>query len=118
MSIDWTDVTALAPELSTVDTGRQAFILAQVNSELSTAVWGSKIEIGRTYLAAHLATLFKRAQSGSGGAVSSESVGAISRSYSVTSFSKNPSNLENTTYGQEYLRMIQTKALARIGISS
>lgn len=114
MAIVWADVTAIAPELSTVGASTQTAILAYANAELDAATWGGRLERGRAYLAAHLATLSRRA--GSGGAVVSESVGDVSRAYSTGDALA--SDLEATAYGKEFRRLIKTLPLARFGVSN
>ncbi len=111
MAITWTNVTAVAPELSTVAVATQTAILAQVNSELSTAVWGSKIEIGRAWLAAHLGTIAGIEEGG--GVVQSETVGAVSRTYAVGS-----GDYTSTAYGNEFNRLLMQLPLARFTISA
>jgi len=111
MAITWADVEAVAPELSAVALATQTAILAQVNSELSTSVWGTKIEIGRAWLAAHLGTLAGIEEGG--GAVQSETVGAVSRTYAVSS-----GDYSSTAYGNEFQRLLMQLPAARFGISA
>lgn len=114
--ITWADVEALAPELSTVPQARQDFILARVNGELSTAVWGSRINIGRTYLAAHLATRSASGGTPTAGPVTSESVGSVSRSYGSPA-GTTAGGFESTAYGEEYARMISQLPGARFALA-
>lgn len=111
MAITWADVEAVAPELATVALATQTAILAQVNSELSTSVWGTKIEIGRAWLAAHLGTLAGIEEGG--GVVQSETVGAVSRTYAVSS-----GDYSSTAYGNEFQRLLMQLPAARFGISA
>lgn len=108
MSIVWADVTAIAPELSTVAAAGQTAILGQVNDEeIKDATWPSvaKANRARRYLAAHLATLTLSARGGVG-PIQSESVGNVSRSYAV-SVSEGSNNLDGTAYGKEYRRLVR-----------
>lgn len=110
-AIVWADVLALAPELSTVPSPRQDFILARVNIELSPDVWGASLNIGRVYLAAHLAT---RKSAGSG-MVTGETVGSVSRQYAAPMFQAGSFN--STIYGEEYLRLISQLPGARFALA-
>ena len=110
MSISWADVTALAPELSTVDAGKQTLILDQVNNiEIHDDTWRSaaKANLARRYLAAHLASVTSNGR-GSVGPVQSESVGQVSRSYAI-SVAQGSSNLDTTSYGKEYRRLVRNQ---------
>lgn len=111
MAITWADVEAVAPELSTAALATQTAILAQVNSELSPSVWGTKVEIGRAWLAAHLGTLAGIEEGG--GVVQSETVGAVSRTFAVSS-----GDYSSTAYGNEFQRLLMQLPAARFGISA
>jgi hypothetical protein len=114
MSIAWSDVQAIAPELTNtlVPTGTQAVLLAMVERQFDDEAWGDLATDGRTYLAAHMGTLYTITSGGgaaSVGAVISESVGPMSRSYgeaSGGSGSEDPS-LSSTRYGLFYLHLIK-----------
>ncbi len=103
--ITWGDVTAIAPEAAAAAAGTQAAILAQVGAEVDTDedTWGATLApIGAAYLAAHLYTLSK---SKGKGPVTSESEGALSRSYAdLTKLGA----LGLSIYGIEYLRLTRT----------
>lgn len=116
MSISWSNVAAIAPELSTVGTDTQNAILAQVNGDISDDAWpsDSKADRARAWLAAHLATLVARA--GSGGAVQSESVGSVSRSYAI-SVAAGANELGSTSYGIEYERLCKAVPAFRFDIA-
>lgn len=101
--ISWTDVTDIATELSTVATGTQNAILAQVALQLDADEWAELYDVGCVYLAAHLATL--AARRGAAGSIQSESAGAVSRSY-ANSVSAGSSQLGSTSYGIEYERLL------------
>lgn len=100
--ITWSDVTAIAPELATVAGGTQTAILADVATEVIVANWPSQEKADRAskYLAAHLATLSKRA--GAAGPIQSQAVGGVSVSYAVSAMA---AVLAATAYGQEYQRL-------------
>lgn len=107
MAITWSNVTDIAPELSTVGAAAQTAILAQANTELSVSVWGTRIEIGRAWFAAHLATVSNRR--GTGGQVTSETVGSVSRGYSAGT----SEGYSSSGYGQEFERLLLTLPAAR-----
>lgn len=115
MAIDWTDVVDIAPELSTVAVGMQNAILADINEELDPAVWGTRLDAGSKYLAAHRATLATRA--GSGGAVQSETVGQVSRTYAVSSATAG-AGYSATSYGQVFEQLMLSLAAARFTLST
>ena len=116
-AIVWTDVTDLAPELSTIPLGGQTAILALVNDYLDPDTWGGedapKLHSGRCYLAAHLATLGKR--KGKSGSVSSEAAGGLSRSYAMPAM-LSTSTLQLTSYGAMYI-LLAKSTVARAGLS-
>jgi hypothetical protein len=103
MSIAWADVTAIAPELTStaVATATQTIILAMVNERMVDGdAWGDYADDGRRYLAAHMATV-----SGAGagaGAVTSESIGPLSRSYAAVD-----GDLGTTKYGVFYRTLLR-----------
>jgi len=105
--IDWDDVEAIAPELSTVSADAQTMILAYVNDALDVSLFGgedaAKTKLIRVYMAAHRGAMTQR--NGVGGSVSSQSVGGISRSYGTVGGGADDYN--STAYGQEYLSLIR-----------
>jgi hypothetical protein len=103
-SITWADVEAIAPELSAVSTDTQTAILADVEAQLSEDYLGTKYDLACKYLCAHLGTIARR--NGSGGAVTSRTVGPVSEAYSVAA-ATSTDGLNSTSYGQEYKRLIK-----------
>ena len=103
-AIIWTDVVALAPELSTTSTTTQTDVLGYANQALNVALYGGEAatstRLARIYLAAHLAALAKL---GTGGALLSESVGGMSRSYAAP---MTKSRLSLTSYGAAFLLLL------------
>lgn len=115
-AIAWTDVTGVAPELSTVPVAGQNAILAVANTILNVLNWGGetspKLFLARCYYAAHLGTLHMRV--GVAGAVASEAAGGLSVGY------QNPmlglhTPLQLTAYGMAYLSLARSTA-ARAGM--
>jgi hypothetical protein len=100
------DVIAIAPELDSVaaDDPRWAAFLTQADA-LPAGVWGRLLGQGAANLVAHKLTLSVRQQrTGGRGAVLSESVGGISRTYAAPA-SGDPQGFDATTYGAEYRRL-------------
>jgi hypothetical protein len=114
-AITWTDVTNVAPELSTIASTVQTALLLLVNDYLDPDTWGGedsqKLLSGRAYLAAHLATLGKR--KGVNGQLTAEAGGGLSRSYGMLT---NPTMYSMTTYGEIFAMLAKT-TVARVGFS-
>lgn len=114
MSVTWADVQAIAPELTdtAVPTGTQAVLLSMVDRQIDDDAWGDLADDGRTYLAAHMGTVYVTTAAGgaaSVGAVISESVGPMSRSYASAGTAAGSLDplLGTTRYGIWYLHMIR-----------
>ncbi len=98
ITITWADVVNLpAAELASVPTAAQDAILASLPLRMDVDAWGSKANLGAAYLAAHLATVGRRG--GTGGAVTGESVGSVSRQYAAPLAGN---ALAASAYGLEY----------------
>jgi hypothetical protein len=104
--ITWADVQVVAPELSSVPSGSQTVFIADAYAQMNTAIWGAYLDRGAKYLAAHLATMSNRR--GQAGPASEKHVGKIGQSNAV-----NKGPLASTSYGEEYLRIIDTLPGAR-----
>jgi Protein of unknown function (DUF4054) len=113
-AIIWSDISLIAAELSDTPGAAQTILLAHVNgSGINVANFGGedtiKTRLARIYLAAHLATMFKRA--GTGGGIASQSEGGVSQSY--YNAWANPTLLTTTSYGQMFkLLLLGTPARA------
>lgn len=103
MSIIWADVVAIAPELSTVAIGGQIAILGIVDRWVDADAWGDRQADGQAYLAAHLATLARRAGAGQ---LTQEKLGEMSRSYAPPMFLRG--SFGTTSYGTWYETMVET----------
>ena len=103
MAISWSDVVKIAPELSTLAVDTQNEILADVDLEVDPGTWNEFADKGRKYLAAHLGTLARPGSVGVAGPVTSETLGPMSRSYSVEG-ATDAGALSSTRYGVEYAR--------------
>lgn len=115
MAITWADVQAIAPELTdtAVPTATQAVLLAMVDRQIDDEAWLDLANDGRTYLAAHMGTVYVTTANGAAasvGPVTMETVGPMSRSYgsSTTNGTSTVDPLLGTTrYGLWYLHMIR-----------
>lgn len=65
------------------------------------------VRLLRIYLAAHYATVSKRSKSGAVGPVTSEAAGPIRRSYGLVALASSDASLGATTWGQQYLGLLQ-----------
>jgi hypothetical protein len=105
------DVTDAASELATsaIPTANAwTDILAYVNT-FDLTLTGEDAQTDRMakiYLAAHMATMEKRAASNAAGPMTSESVGGIRRSYGLLAQFASDSSLKSTRYGQLYLEIL------------
>lgn len=113
MAVTWADVTAIAPDLSSVAGGTQTAILADVATILSNAdYWPSTAmhDLAKKYLAAHMGALYLRANgggsAGGAGAITSETVGAVSVGYaSPVADPSAGGGYETTFWGQQFLAL-------------
>jgi hypothetical protein len=105
VSIAWSDVQAIAPELTdtAVPTATQALLLQIVDLQVDDDAWSDLADVGRRYLAAHLGSQYASG-GGAGGYVTSESLGPMSRSYGMPSGVTGA--LSTTKYGIEYQRLL------------
>lgn len=108
-SIDWTDVTGIAAELSTVSVEGQTTILDYVNEALDPDNFGgedsAELKLARIYLAAHHGTISKRKGNT---AAAAKKVGPLSLSYFAASES-----MQQTSYGRDFAKMVK-KTVARL----
>lgn len=114
MAINWTDVTNIAPELSTAPAGEQTALLADVYLVLNVAVCGDRLDLCAKYWCAHQATMNKR--KGIGGAITGQTVGQVSRQYAAPLAMD--SDLEQTSYGLTLKRLIRSNPFARFMVSA
>lgn len=96
-------LAAIAPELSSVDSGRLDVILGLAEDQTGQA-YGSARNHAVALLAAHMLTLGNRA--GNGGAVASAKEGDLAISYAVNQYTDDA--LDGTSYGQELKRLRKT----------
>lgn len=109
ITIDWTDVAAIAPELATgvppvgITVGQQSIILAQVQDEMSLADWGTQERVDRaaTWYAAHLGTGFRLGQFGP--ALTNVTTGQVTKGFKQRQDKAWP--LDQTGYGRQFQAM-------------
>lgn len=106
--ITWTQVIALAPELSIVNSTAQDLILGYVNVALMSAPFGgvdsAEFALARIWLAAHLGVAAK--EDAFTGQVASESAGGLARSYALPSNSGGD-DYQSTSYGRKFYAMLR-----------
>lgn len=120
-AITWDDVVSIAAKLSTLPAGRQATILAYVNTRIPVDVWGGEDAVqlyeGRINLAAHLGTLAAQGSAGGAGVagpVKRVTEGDVTVEFSDFGLQAGGSSLLRTTFGAEYRRLLRTLGRARI----
>ena len=114
--ITWTQVTDLAPELSTVPLVVQTSILAQVSLLVGESSWGTAYTQAAVCLAAHFGALSVRSGDESPGPVSQESLDQASKSYAVTrEMTETPYG--STVYGQRYQSLLGLLQFKRFGLA-
>ena len=109
------DVLLVAPELTVVTAPQWTRIISNVYLSLTgdstgaraSPIWGVRLDLGATYLAAHIATIGPvRGQVGPGGITKVEQVGTVRREFQVPDADDN--QLETTPYGKEFKRLMRT----------
>ncbi len=110
-TVTWTNVTAIAPELSTVAAGTQTALLAYVNATLDEVKLRSHFTAAASYLLAHMATVGGWGAGGKAGPVTSHAVGDVSEQFAWFSPAGSDENLGQTPYGRMY-RWIVKRAFA------
>lgn len=113
MAVTWADVILIAPDLSSVASGSQNAILADVSTILSNAsAWPTTAmhDLAKKYLCAHFGALTLRATGGGSsagaGPVSTEAVGDVSVSYTnPMAFDLSQAGLASTTWGLQFMAL-------------
>ena len=99
------DIQDVCPDITRVAGAWLAWVNAKVNGANYDGEDGLSTKLVRIYLAAHFTVLGDMLGGASGGAVSSETEGGISRAY--TSASLDASALNATAYGRSALQIIR-----------
>ncbi len=95
-------LSAVAPKFDSVDGARLSTVLGLATSQVGS-VFGTQRNTAIAYLAAHMLEI-GNAASGSGGIITEETEGGLSRSYSGNANTK-PTAYDRTVYGQEFVRI-------------
>ena len=95
------------PEFSAIPYARVNLFLADAMLQINAGAWGAKADLGTYYLAAHLLAIDNATGTTGGtfGAVTSESVGQVSRSYNSGGMSGSAAEFGATKYGVNYYRL-------------
>lgn len=104
MAVDLTYLTDVASEFATVDSARVDRLVVIASARCPDTVWTNPVtrDLGIAYLVAHMLKVDAlRGQ----GAVTSESIGDLSRSYAAPSSSTDDGALEQTGYGREFKKL-------------
>jgi len=108
MAAAYAVIADLPGEFSGTDSDTAQFWLDVAQDQVDVSVFGDVTSRAHVLLASHL---LKAAGEGTGatggGAVSSRTVGSVSESYAVAAAT---SELESTTYGRAYLRLVKIYA--------
>jgi hypothetical protein len=109
------DVIAFAPKLAKLDGGAWLDLLAYANGIPSSTFCespdGASTRLARILLAAHLAQSLLLARDGASGPVTSESAGALRRSYGFLNTDASRMALAGTIFGQQLLGLLQSSCL-------
>lgn len=115
--IEWTDVTDLQSNLSTVSAGAQSKILDYVNNGLAAAAFGGEDSprwtLARCYLAAHLGELERRKGSQQ---ATSKTIGTSSITLAFAQAQVGDA-LALTPWGSQYAELLAASPL-RLGLTS
>lgn len=110
MAVSATDIKKFAPELESEPNSRIQFFIDFALLSVNASVFGDKTDKAVALLTAHFMTLSNRG--GSGGSVTSEKVGDLSRSYSAPSGKVSESELATTAYGQMFLTLLKSLSIS------
>lgn len=105
MSISWTDIRDLpSGEFATIGQSAIQAALDEASREASASVFGARYDDAVKYLAAHLLACLRGGSRGMvSGAVVSETVGPISRSFGGSSvMAPSVDSLGSTSYGRRF----------------
>ncbi|WP_448510326.1 DUF4054 domain-containing protein [Immundisolibacter sp.] len=103
IAITSTDITNVAPELSTQANERIELFIEYARLFVNEAKWEAKAKFGTILYCCHLLTLATRG--GAGGSVASEKVGELQVNYSTP---QTDVELNSTSYGQMFLQLRKT----------
>lgn len=113
-------IKARFPEFATVDDSKIQIFIDDAILILNETFWGTKYDLGVSYLAAHFLSLALSSEAGAAsaiGAVSSRAVDGVSISYStMTPENHGDAYYSSTMYGQRYLALRRTLPVAAFSV--
>lgn len=116
-AIVWSDVEALSSQFALVHPTFQTDILNYVNNALDVSVWGGEeafdLRLARIYLAAHLGSMPIIASGQATGAVVSETVGGLQRTYANATTGQ---AIHTSSYGSAYQFLLDSLGLIMLVI--
>lgn len=95
------NILLIAPEFSSVAAEIWTLILADVAAEISSSVYGTSQERAQRYLAAHYLAIINSGGNQNAGAVISETVGQVSKTYAQGDY-VDKNRLDETGYGRMF----------------
>lgn len=111
MALDKPLFDAIAPEFKKVSGSVLNVLTLQAEIQVKPDQWGSRENLGKAYLVAHMLKLAQR--KGSGGSITSQKVGDLSRNF-------NPGEIKDsydqTSYGKEYKRIRRQLLISPVSI--
>tara|TARA_R110002012_G_scaffold271932_2_gene457264 strand:- start:1639 stop:1974 length:336 start_codon:yes stop_codon:yes gene_type:complete len=110
MSVSYSDFKDRFPELASTDEAFFSQAKASALLSVNSTTWGVKADEGVKLMTAHIVTLSGR--KGAAGAIVSEKVGDLQRSYAKTG----DGSLQSTSYGQEFERIMHSLIVTPIMI--
>lgn len=105
MSVVAADVTSRAKEFAALDEAEITRAISDAALQVNTTVWGSKADLATICLAAHFLTVWNPGLAVASGAVQSERVGDVARTYAVAAPAAD--RYDSTRWGREYSRLLR-----------
>lgn len=99
------EIKAFAPELQSESDARIGMFIEFGKTFVNESKWSNKYKLGLILISCHLITIANRG--GTGGAVTSERVGELARSYGQAS-GNGTDEMASTSYGQQFLMLRKT----------
>jgi len=99
------DIKEFAPELQSESETRISMFIEFGKTFVNETKWANKFKLGHILITCHLITMANRG--GQGGAVTSERVGELARSYGQAS-GNGTDELASTSYGQQFVMLRKT----------
>ena len=105
MTLAWTDIRDLpSGEFASLSESSISPSILEAEREVNESAFGDRYDDALKYLAAHLLAAMRQGSQGASGAVVSETVGPISRSYGAAAITSSDA-LESTSYGRRYVEI-------------